>query len=169
MKQKLFTSPLLVLSSVLFLSLGSCITEPKPEPEKPQITSEEISQTQIALVVEQSAKLSSYKMMKRISPQTGDDPKYVYDVDEVKYDKMTQQASVELRVSWTARATQLSEKRRTCEMTGTLHVNFVNRKSGVVSAIFVPSSCNPFTLECAASYAMDEAAVLKAITFDPYK
>lgn len=170
MRTKVLTSSLLVFSGVLLLGLSSCIGEqPKPEAEKPQIETEELTSSQIALVVEQASKQANYLKMKSISPNTGSSPKYSYDVKAIKYNSSTQHATVELRVTWRAKTAQLAEKVDVCEMTGQLSVNFVNRKSGVVSATYIPSTCNEWARYCGKSYGLSEAEVLKAITFDPYK
>lgn len=157
--------------TLFLLVLASCVEEPKPKSENPPAAfSGELSSAKIALVVEKASERASVLKMKSISPNTGTAPKYSYKVNEISYDAKTQQATVALTVSWRAKLTELSSKRDWCEISGSLSLNFTNRNAGIVSATFIPKSCNDWAKQCASHYyGESEEFVLKPITFDPYK
>lgn len=149
-------------------SFESCVEEPKPKKDTiTSLTEDELSNVKIAFVVEKSASLVSHKKMKAISPQTGIEPQYAYDVDDIIYDKQSQKATVRLTVTWKARKSILGDLGK-AEILGELSVDFSNRKSGLISASFIPSQCNEWVKACAKSYDKDETFVLKPITFNPY-
>lgn len=160
--------------AVLCLTLGSCLQEPVPEPEKDPLKglvedNGELSTAKIVLAVEKAATSTAYRKMKSVSPNTGHTPKYSYDADEIVYDRNTQQATVPLKVTWRAKTAELSFTTGTCEISGQLLINFSNRKLNVITATYVPSTYNEWAYKCAGSYSEGKTLLLKPLTFDPYK
>lgn len=158
----------LLAFGVLLLGLVSCTEEPKPQAEVPVISKEHPSNAQIAQVINKAAEQAVLIKMRAISPNTGRSPKYAYSMDDINYDKQAQQASVSLKITWTAKRTELSSTRNTCQMDGILYLHFVNRADGVVSATYTPTSCNDWLKQCLNYYGTSEKEALKSISFNPY-
>lgn len=163
----------LVLRSVLFLGLMAgtvaCFDEPTPKKDTTEMFSEgDLSKAKIALVMEKAATQAVRTKMKAFSPETGADPKYDYKVDDIVYNEKTQQASVDLTATWLARQNSFGSMKK-CEISGELLINFSRRKSGLISASFIPNECNEWLKICAKSHNKQEKDILEPITFDPYK
>lgn len=158
----------LLLTAVL-CGLSSCMEEPQAQAERPELTSEHPTTAVVVQVVEKAAAKAATLKMKAISPNTGRTPKYSYDMGAVVYDRLTQHATVALKVSWTAKKAELSDTRNLCEIAGTLSVNFVNRASGAISATYMPSACNDWVKQCLSYIGRPESTAYEVLTFDPYK
>lgn len=162
---KLFgVSILLTFSSMVF---WGCEPPTTAEREQPTFSAEPPSKAQIVQVVEKAASIAVTTKMKATTPNTGQQPKYVFDEEEIKYDTETQQATVLVKLTWTAKKTRLHDTRDTCIMEGKLSVNFVNREYGSITATYMPTTINDWLKACL--YDISESTALKRITFDPYK
>lgn len=155
--------------SLLFVAffLKSC--EGTPMGEKPNFSSKTPSTGDIIKVIEASAPIIVNKKMKSISPNTGRNPKYDYDVEDLIFDKASSIAKIPLTISWSSSDYLLSTKTDICEMQGELMIDLSNREDDIVTCIFRPKHINDWTKKVLRN---DEDKIKKAlnkISFDPYK
>lgn len=166
-KLRLFT----IVGMLSLFSLSSCwdLEDDTPKPERPGFTDKHPTKKQIIQIVQIASAKAAKLKMKQISPNTGKNPRYNYDTDEMVYDSQTQNATIPIKITWTAKKTELSNQRSTCEISGMLSISFVNRSANIVTATFIPETYNDWVKECLAYVGNVEATALEALTFDTYK